>query len=105
MPFILLIPVLIQMPNPFGLLKILNHLPPKVSKTYFQFLILYDSIIIIMIIIIIIIKVDVSGAGTDLGTGGMQTKILAASLATAAGVNTVIIMGNEYPFISIFIIV
>jgi len=40
-------------------------------------------------------KIDVSGAGTDLGTGGMQTKILAASLATAAGVNTVIIMGND----------
>lgn len=34
--------------------------------------------------------VDVSSAGSSLGTGGMGTKIVAARLATAAGVTTVI---------------
>ncbi|CAG8955488.1 hypothetical protein HYFRA_00010355 [Hymenoscyphus fraxineus] len=33
---------------------------------------------------------DVSSAGSSLGTGGMQTKIVAAKLATSAGVTTVI---------------
>ncbi|RYP12891.1 hypothetical protein DL765_007107 [Monosporascus sp. GIB2] len=36
------------------------------------------------------IQADVSSAGSSLGTGGMGTKIVAAELATAAGVTTVI---------------
>ncbi|KAL7275750.1 Glutamate 5-kinase [Rhizina undulata] len=36
------------------------------------------------------IKVDVSTAGSSLGTGGMSTKLTAARLATSAGVTTVI---------------
>lgn len=36
------------------------------------------------------LKVDVSSAGSSLGTGGMATKITAASLATAAGTSTII---------------
>ncbi|RYO75605.1 hypothetical protein DL766_004249 [Monosporascus sp. MC13-8B] len=36
------------------------------------------------------IQADVSSAGSSLGTGGMGTKIVAAQLATAAGVTTVI---------------
>ncbi|KAI1435768.1 glutamate 5-kinase [Xylaria sp. CBS 124048] len=36
------------------------------------------------------IQADVSSAGSSLGTGGMGTKIVAARLATAAGVTTVI---------------
>ncbi|ANB15268.1 glutamate 5-kinase [Sugiyamaella lignohabitans] len=37
------------------------------------------------------LKVDVSsGAGSNVGTGGMTTKLIAARLATSAGVNTII---------------
>ncbi|ESZ89931.1 glutamate 5-kinase [Sclerotinia borealis F-4128] len=36
------------------------------------------------------LQVDVSSAGSSLGTGGMSTKIVAARLATSAGVTTVI---------------
>ncbi|RFU26677.1 hypothetical protein B7463_g9653, partial [Scytalidium lignicola] len=36
------------------------------------------------------LQADVSSAGSNLGTGGMSTKIVAARLATAAGVTTVI---------------
>ncbi|KAF2662695.1 glutamate 5-kinase-like protein [Lophiostoma macrostomum CBS 122681] len=36
------------------------------------------------------LEVDVSSAGSSLGTGGMSTKIVAARLATSAGVTTVI---------------
>lgn len=36
------------------------------------------------------LEVDVSTAGSALGTGGMSTKIIAARLATSAGVTTVI---------------
>ncbi|KAK7746154.1 Glutamate 5-kinase [Diatrype stigma] len=36
------------------------------------------------------LQADVSSAGSSLGTGGMSTKIVAAQLATAAGVTTVI---------------
>ncbi|KAI1143853.1 glutamate 5-kinase [Hypoxylon sp. FL0543] len=36
------------------------------------------------------IRADVSSAGSSLGTGGMSTKIVAARLATSAGVTTVI---------------
>ncbi|KAI1878124.1 uncharacterized protein JN550_000306 [Neoarthrinium moseri] len=36
------------------------------------------------------IQADVSSAGSSLGTGGMSTKIVAAKLATSAGVTTVI---------------
>lgn len=36
------------------------------------------------------LAVDVSSAGSTLGTGGMSTKIVAARLATAAGVTTII---------------
>lgn len=36
------------------------------------------------------LKADVSSAGSNLGTGGMYTKIVAAQLATSAGVTTVI---------------
>ncbi|WFD42537.1 glutamate 5-kinase [Malassezia psittaci] len=41
-------------------------------------------------------KASVSTMGTSFGTGGMQTKLIAAELATAAGVATVIING-EHP--------
>jgi glutamate 5-kinase len=36
------------------------------------------------------LKVDVSSAGSQVGTGGMTTKLIAAELATSAGVNTII---------------
>lgn len=36
------------------------------------------------------LNVDVSSAGSALGTGGMSTKIVAARLATAAGITTII---------------
>ncbi|EEH40140.2 glutamate 5-kinase [Paracoccidioides lutzii Pb01] len=36
------------------------------------------------------LEVDVSSAGSSLGTGGMSTKIVAARLATSAGVTTII---------------
>ncbi|KAJ2689069.1 Glutamate 5-kinase, partial [Coemansia spiralis] len=38
--------------------------------------------------------VDVSSAGSALGTGGMATKLIAAELATAAGVTTIITRGS-----------
>jgi glutamate 5-kinase len=38
---------------------------------------------------------DVSSAGSSLGTGGMSTKIVAARLATAAGVTTVITRSSK----------
>jgi glutamate 5-kinase len=38
--------------------------------------------------------VHVSSMGSNFGTGGMQTKLIAADLATAAGVATVILNGN-----------
>lgn len=38
---------------------------------------------------------DTSGGGSHLGTGGMATKIVAARLATAAGVTTVITRSNK----------
>ncbi|CAG8621130.1 5339_t:CDS:2, partial [Scutellospora calospora] len=39
-------------------------------------------------------KVIVSSAGSSLGTGGMVTKLIAADLATAAGVTTIICRGS-----------
>lgn len=36
-----------------------------------------------------------SGSGSDVGTGGMQTKIVAADLATNAGVHTIIMKSSE----------
>ncbi|KAF9186796.1 hypothetical protein BGZ51_001591 [Haplosporangium sp. Z 767] len=39
-------------------------------------------------------KVSVATAGSSLGTGGMVTKLIAAELATAAGVTTVIARGS-----------
>ena len=36
------------------------------------------------------LEADVSGSGSSLGTGGMSTKIVAARLATSAGVTTII---------------
>jgi glutamate 5-kinase len=36
------------------------------------------------------LQADVSGRGSSLGTGGMSTKLVAASLATSAGVTTII---------------
>jgi glutamate 5-kinase len=39
------------------------------------------------------LEVNVEGAGTNLGTGGMLTKITAATLATAAGCHTAISIG------------
>ncbi|CAO3569571.1 unnamed protein product [Mortierella alpina] len=39
-------------------------------------------------------KVSVASAGSSLGTGGMVTKLIAAELATAAGVTTVITRGS-----------
>lgn len=41
------------------------------------------------------LEADVSSAGSALGTGGMSTKIVAARLATAAGVTTVITRSSE----------
>lgn len=41
------------------------------------------------------IAADVSSAGSSLGTGGMGTKIVAARLATAAGVTTVITRSSK----------
>ncbi|QIX00709.1 hypothetical protein AMS68_006226 [Peltaster fructicola] len=41
------------------------------------------------------ITADVSSAGSSLGTGGMGTKIVAARLATAAGVTTVITKSSK----------
>ncbi|KAK3067221.1 Glutamate 5-kinase, partial [Teratosphaeriaceae sp. CCFEE 6253] len=41
------------------------------------------------------LDVDVSSAGSSLGTGGMGTKIVAARLATAAGVTTVITRSSK----------
>lgn len=40
------------------------------------------------------LKADVSSAGSSVGTGGMYTKIIAAKLATSAGVTTVITRGS-----------
>ncbi|CEH12897.1 glutamate 5-kinase [Ceraceosorus bombacis] len=39
--------------------------------------------------------VSVDTPGSNFGTGGMQTKLIAAELATAAGVATVILNGNQ----------
>ena len=39
--------------------------------------------------------VDYEGSGSDLGTGGMRTKIAAAELATAAGCHTVVCLSQE----------
>jgi len=41
------------------------------------------------------LDVDISSAGSSLGTGGMSTKIVAARLATAAGVTTVIARSSK----------
>ncbi|KAF2180543.1 glutamate 5-kinase [Zopfia rhizophila CBS 207.26] len=41
------------------------------------------------------LKVDVSTAGSSVGTGGMSTKIVAARLATSAGVTTVITKSSK----------
>lgn len=41
------------------------------------------------------LEADVSSAGSSLGTGGMSTKIVAARLATSAGVTTVITRSNK----------
>lgn len=41
-----------------------------------------------------LLKADVSSAGSAVGTGGMYTKIIAAKLATSAGVTTVITRGS-----------
>ena len=41
------------------------------------------------------LSADVSGIGSSLGTGGMGTKIVAARLATAAGVTTVITKSSK----------
>ncbi|KAK5138219.1 hypothetical protein LTR08_004915 [Meristemomyces frigidus] len=41
------------------------------------------------------LEADVSGAGSSLGTGGMGTKIVAARLATAAGVTTIITRSSK----------
>lgn len=41
------------------------------------------------------IQADVSSAGSSVGTGGMSTKIIAARLATSAGVTTVICKSSE----------
>ncbi|KAI0480684.1 Aspartate/glutamate/uridylate kinase [Xylariaceae sp. FL0804] len=50
------------------------------------------------------IQADVSSAGSSLGTGGMGTKIVAARLATSAGVTTVItrssLPGNIHKIVS-----
>ncbi|KAI9226547.1 MAG: Aspartate/glutamate/uridylate kinase [Piptocephalis tieghemiana] len=39
-------------------------------------------------------KVSTDSAGSSVGTGGMTTKLVAADLATAAGVNTIISLGS-----------
>ncbi|KAH8916667.1 glutamate 5-kinase, partial [Atractiella rhizophila] len=39
--------------------------------------------------------VSTSTLGSSLGTGGMETKLIAAELATAAGVSTVITLGSQ----------
>ncbi|TVY41575.1 Glutamate 5-kinase [Lachnellula occidentalis] len=41
------------------------------------------------------LQADVSSAGSALGTGGMSTKIVAARLATSAGVTTIITRSNN----------
>ncbi|KAI9693068.1 MAG: hypothetical protein M1822_005063 [Bathelium mastoideum] len=41
------------------------------------------------------LEADVSSAGSSLGTGGMSTKIVAARLATSAGVTTVITRSSQ----------
>ncbi|KIX06780.1 glutamate 5-kinase [Rhinocladiella mackenziei CBS 650.93] len=41
------------------------------------------------------LQVDVSSAGSTLGTGGMATKIVAARLATAAGTSTIITKSSK----------
>lgn len=41
------------------------------------------------------LEADVSSAGSSLGTGGMSTKIVAARLATSAGVTTVITKSSK----------
>lgn len=41
------------------------------------------------------LEVDVSTAGSGLGTGGMSTKIVAARLATSAGVTTVVTKSSK----------
>ena len=41
------------------------------------------------------LEADVSSAGSSLGTGGMSTKIVAARLATSAGVTTVITRSSK----------
>ncbi|GFF49516.1 probable glutamate 5-kinase [Aspergillus udagawae] len=41
------------------------------------------------------LEADVSSAGSSLGTGGMSTKIVAAKLATSAGVTTVITKSSK----------
>lgn len=48
-------------------------------------------------------EVSTSTLGTSLGTGGMETKIIAAELATGAGVTTVIL--NTHQISSIFPII
>ncbi|KAL1921887.1 uncharacterized protein VTP21DRAFT_10529 [Calcarisporiella thermophila] len=45
-------------------------------------------------------KVSVSSSGSAIGTGGMFTKLIAAELATAAGVTCVICRGSTPQFIS-----
>jgi len=42
-----------------------------------------------------VISADVSSAGSSLGTGGMSTKLVAARLATSAGVTTVITRSSK----------
>lgn len=41
------------------------------------------------------IEAMIGGAGTSLGTGGMQTKIKAAKIANAKGVDMIIANGND----------
>ena len=41
------------------------------------------------------LEVDVSSSGSRLGTGGMSTKLVAARLATSAGVTTIIARSNN----------
>ncbi|KAL8973662.1 MAG: hypothetical protein Q9197_002089 [Variospora fuerteventurae] len=49
-----------------------------------------DAIPIEVVLDIASLEADVSSAGSSLGTGGMSTKLVAARLATSAGVTTVI---------------
>lgn len=49
-----------------------------------------DAVAIEVVDDISVLEADVSSAGSSLGTGGMSTKIVAARLATSAGVTTVI---------------